>query len=146
MDTCIRVFRKNKSVSLPRYATKGSAGADLEADIPEDIILYPGEWKKIPTGLSLEIPRGWEAQLRPRSGLALRQGLTVLNAPGTIDSDYRGELEVILINLGKEPHTILKGDRIAQLVFSPAPQVIFKEIYELNCTERDIGGFGSTDN
>jgi len=140
----VRVYRKDKNAALPIYATKGAAGADVEASIPEDIILQPGQRKKIPTGLCLEIEPGWEAQVRPRSGLALKHGITVLNAPGTIDSDYRGELEIILVHLGDEPYTVKSGDRIAQLVFAPAPQLDIKEIDVLNCTERGEGGFGST--
>jgi len=140
----VRVYRKNGSAALPRYATAGAAGADVEADILSDITLRPGERVKIPTGLVLEIPPGWEAQVRPRSGLALRYGVTVLNAPGTIDSDYRGELEVLLVNLGDEPYTVRCGDRIAQLVFAPSPQVFMEETDKPAQTERGGGGFGST--
>jgi len=141
---CVRVYRKDKSSTLPHYATNGAAGADVKACIPEDCIIQAGERKKIPTGLVLEIPPGWEAQLRPRSGLALNHGITILNAPGTIDSDYRGELEVLLVNLGKEVYTVRNGDRIAQLIFSPAPQLILEEIEIPGSTGRGEGGFGST--
>ena len=146
---CIRVYRKENTGSagkaaLPRYATEGAAGADVEAFIPQEITINSGERKKVPTGLILEIPAGWEAQVRPRSGLALKHGITVLNTPGTIDSDYRGELEIILVNLGKEPYTVHSGDRIAQLVFAPAPQVNLEAAEELANTERGEGGFGST--
>ena len=144
MNPGVRVFRKNKSAALPRYATDGAAGADIAACIPEDITLENGERRKIPTGLILEIPSGWEAQVRPRSGLALNHGLTVLNSPGTIDSDYRGELEIILVNLGSKPYTVHNGDRIAQLVFAPAPQASITEINETESTGRNGGGFGST--
>ena len=141
---CVRVYRKDKNAALPRYATKGAAGADVEACIPVDCTIQPGERVKISTGLTLEIPSGWEAQLRPRSGLALRYGITILNTPGTIDSDYRGELEILLINLGTEPYTVHNGDRIAQLVFSPAPQACLEETEKAGFTERGKGGFGST--
>ena len=144
MNPGVRVYRKDKSAPLPRYATTGAAGADVAALVPEDIIIKSGERAKIPTGLWLEIPPGWEAQVRPRSGLALNYGITVLNAPGTIDSDYRGELEIILVNLGAEPYTVHNGDRIAQLVFAPAPQLRFDEVDGTECTERGGGGFGST--
>ena len=133
-----------ETAAMPHYATEGAAGADVEAFIPQPITLNPGERKKIPTGLILEIPSGWEAQVRPRSGLALKNGITVLNAPGTIDSDYRGELEIILVNLGTEPYTVHNGDRIAQLVFAPAPQLSFETTREVALTERGEGGFGST--
>jgi len=140
----VKIYRKDKNAALPRYATDGAAGADVEAFIPQEITLKPGERKKIPTGLVLEIPEGWEAQVRPRSGLALKYGITVLNAPGTIDSDYRGELEIILANFGAEPYTVHNGDRIAQLVFAPAPQLCMEDAEELNNTRRSGGGFGST--
>jgi dUTP pyrophosphatase len=150
----IRVFRKNPSVALPRYATNGAAGADVEAAVSADVVIGPGERVKVPTGLTLEIPRGWEAQVRPRSGLALKNGVTVLNAPGTIDSDYRGELEVILVNLGPETYTVHSGDRIAQLVFAPAARArledggLFSGQPGLSggsgAAERGGGGFGST--
>jgi len=140
----VRVYRKSNNAALPRYATAGAAGVDVEAGIPSDITLRPGERAKIPTGLVLEIPPGWEAQVRPRSGLALRYGVTILNAPGTIDSDYRGELEVLLINLGDESYTVRCGDRIAQLIFAPSPQVSFEETDKPAHTGRGSGGFGST--
>jgi dUTP pyrophosphatase len=142
----VRVFRKSPDVPLPRYATNGAAGADVEAYTGTDITIEPGQRVKIPTGLVLEIPPGWEAQVRPRSGLAWRYGVTVVNAPGTIDSDYRGELEILLINLGGEPHTVHHGDRIAQLVFAPAPQAVLEDraVSEVPVSERGSGGFGST--
>ena len=144
MNPSVGIYRKDKNAFLPRYKTTGAAGADIAACIPKEIILKPGERVKIPTGLCLEIPPGWEAQVRPRSGLALHYGITILNAPGTIDSDYRGELEIIMVNLGTKPYTVHNGDRIAQLVFAPAPQMLLKEIEERGRTERDEGGFGST--
>ena len=140
----VRVYRKDKNAALPAYATAGAAGADVEAFITTEITLQPGQRAKIPTGLVFEIPQGWEAQVRPRSGLALKYGVTVLNAPGTIDSDYRGGLEIILVNFGEEPYTVHNGDRIAQLVFAPAPQVHLESTDELACSERGAGGFGST--
>lgn len=130
---------------LPSYATSGSAGMDLKAWLPCGIIsLQPGERRLIPTGLRIELPPGYEAQIRPRSGLALKQGLTVLNSPGTIDSDYRGEIGVILINLGTEEVTINNGDRICQMVVAPVTQVKWDESHsrELSDTERGNGGFG----
>ncbi|MCL1812354.1 MAG: dUTP diphosphatase [Treponema sp.] len=140
----MRVYRTDKNAALPGYATAGAAGADVEAFIPEELTLQPGQRVKIPTGLVLEIPAGWEAQVRPRSGLALKHGITVLNTPGTIDSDYRGELEIILINLGSDPCIIHNGDRIAQLVFAPAPQVHFETTEKPESTLRGGDGFGST--
>jgi len=127
---------------LPEYATRGSAGLDLRS--AEDVVLEPGSFRAISTGLFLEIPPGFEGQIRPRSGLALRHGVTVLNAPGTVDSDYRGEVKVLLVNLGKAPFEVRRGDRIAQLVISPCVQVDLAEVEELSSTGRSEGGFGST--
>lgn len=129
---------------LPAYATDGSSGADLRAFLSEPIVLQPLERSLVPTGLFLEIPHGWEAQVRPRSGLALKQGLTCLNSPGTVDSDYRGEIKVILINLGKEPQTIHSGDRIAQMVFQQVQQVQWNLAESLQESTRGAGGFGHT--
>ena len=128
----------------PAYQSPGASGADLCADIDQEIQIAPGERRSILTGIRLEIPLGFEAQIRPRSGLALASGITVLNAPGTIDSDYRGELMVILVNLGQEPFAVKRGDRIAQIIFAPlarAQFVVHKQIAE---TRRGDGGFGST--
>ena len=133
-----------KSLPLPSYATPHSSGLDLRAAIEEPITVKPLERVLIPTGLILEIPEGYEGQVRPRSGLALKKGLTVLNAPGTIDADYRGEVKVILINLGKEEVVIEPGERIAQLVIAPVQRVEVIEVEELTPTERGEGGFGST--
>jgi len=130
---------------LPDYMTAGAAGMDLMADITEPVELAPRAYALIPTGLALEIPPGFEAQVRPRSGLALRSGLTLLNAPGTIDSDYRGEIKVILINLGHEPYTVRRGDRIAQLVVAPVVRVELREVARLSPSPRGPGGFGHTD-
>jgi dUTP pyrophosphatase len=143
MSLCVKI--KNISpYPCPAYATAGSAGMDLQANIPAPIVLRPLERCLIPTGLFLEIPEGYEAQVRPRSGLALRKGLTILNAPGTIDSDYRGEVGVILVNLSSEEVVIEPGDRIAQLVVARYEKVEWKELEELSFTERGSGGFGST--
>jgi dUTP pyrophosphatase len=142
----IRVQRlpHSEGLDLPSYASTGAAGADLRAAVLEPLLIAPGERAAVPTGLIVEIPAGWEGQVRPRSGLAIKFGLTVVNAPGTIDSDYRGELKVLLINLGRETVGIARGDRVAQLVVAPAPQAVFDEIERVDSTERGSGGFGST--
>ena len=137
------------AVPLPAYASAGAAGADLRANFPDGLrdtglTLQPMDRAAVPTGLAVAVPDGWEMQIRPRSGLALRHGLTVANAPGTVDADYRGEVGVLLINLGPEPVHIAHGDRIAQAVFAPAPQVSFAETDALPDTKRGAGGFGST--
>lgn len=148
----IRVMRRagaDPALALPDYATEGAAGADVRADLPPEargsgVTLPPGARALVPTGLMLEIPPGWEVQVRPRSGLALRRGLTLLNAPGTIDSDYRGEVGVIVVNLSDAPQTIAHGERIAQLVVAPAPQAVFELVDVLGGSDRGAGGFGST--
>ena len=142
----VRVLRLPHGVGLPlpAYATAGAAGADLHAAVSEPLVLAPGERRAVPTGLVLEIPPGYEAQVRPRSGLALRHGVTVANAPGTVDSDYRGEVRVLLVNLGAEPFTVARGDRIAQLVVAPVTRAEFAEAVELSGSRRGAGGFGST--
>ena len=127
---------------LPAYATTGAAGMDVVS--AEDVVIAPGARHAVATGLAMAIPEGYEIQVRPRSGLALKHGITVPNTPGTIDSDYRGELKVILINLGDEPFTIARGDRVAQLVLAPVVQAAWDEVAELDTTERGTGGFGST--
>lgn len=139
----IAVARK-EGAKLPSYQSRGAAGADVSAALTSPVVIRPGEWKMIPTGLSLEIPEGFEIQVRPRSGLAAKNGVTVLNSPGTIDSDYRGEVSVILINHGREDFTVKPGDRIAQFVVSKAVQASFVDIGKLSMTERGEGGFGST--
>lgn len=133
-----------EGLELPSYATEGAAGADLSAAVETELELAPGERAAVPTGLVLEIPAGWEGQVRPRSGLAIRHGLTVVNAPGTIDSDYRGELKVLLVNLGSESVVLRRGDRVAQLVIAPAPRAGFVEAGEVAASDRGSGGFGST--
>jgi len=141
----IKVKIVNKSPNaLPEYATEGSAGMDLRAHLSEDIVLRPLERQLIPTGLFIELPEGHEAQVRPRSGLAIKQGITCLNSPGTVDSDYRGEIKVILINLSQEEQTIRSGDRIAQMVISPVEQIKWKQVEEIDSTARNAGGFGHT--
>ncbi|MBP6048476.1 MAG: dUTP diphosphatase [Chitinophagales bacterium] len=129
---------------LPTYETVGSAGVDLRAQLQEPVMLKPLQRALIPTGLYIELPDGYEAQVRPRSGLALKKGVTVLNSPGTIDSDYRGEIKVIMINLSNETTIINTGERIAQLIVAKYEKVQFKEVDELNETERGEGGFGHT--
>lgn len=129
---------------LPEYETTGSAGVDLRAQLQEPVMLKPLQRALIPTGLYIELPEGHEAQVRPRSGLALKKGVTVLNSPGTIDSDYRGEIKVIMINLSNETTVINTGERIAQLIVAKFEKVQFKEVDELNETERGEGGFGHT--
>ncbi len=133
-----------KDLALPAYATKMSAGADLMAAVEDDVVLAPGEHRLIPSGIAIALPPGTEAQVRPRSGLALKHGVTVLNAPGTIDADYRGEVGVILINLGKEPYTITRGARIAQLIIAPCLQADWRPVDTLDDSTRGAGGFGST--
>lgn len=133
-----------RDLALPEYATAGSSGVDLLAAVRDSIKIMPGEFVSVPTGLCMELPAGYEAQVRPRSGLAKNFGITVLNAPGTIDSDYRGEIQVILINLGKEPFTIKRGDRIAQMVFSAVEKAEIIEVAELTPTKRGENGFGHT--
>ena len=133
-----------KDLSLPKYATIGSAGMDISAALEKSIILKPGEHKVIPTGLQIALPKSYEAQIRPRSGLAVKHADTVLNTPGTIDSDYRGEIGVILINHGKNNFTVSHGMRIAQMVIKNVVQASLEEIDNLNLTKRGSGGFGST--
>ena len=138
------VFCTGSTETLPEYQSDGASGADVRASLAEELVIAPGERALVPTGLRLQIPRGLEAQVRPRSGLAARHGITVLNAPGTIDSDYRGEVQVILVNLGHEEFRIKSGDRIAQLVFSPVVRVSFQARPLIDETARGSGGFGST--
>lgn len=141
----MKVFVKLKEGAVaPEYQTKEAAGADLRALLEEPVILKPFERKLIPTGVYAELPSGFEMQVRPRSGLALKHGITVLNTPGTVDSDYRGELFVLLINLGNEDFTVHNGDRIAQAVIAPVLQADFEEKDLLSGTERGAGGYGST--
>ncbi|MGZ5919329.1 MAG: dUTP diphosphatase [Hyphomicrobium sp.] len=148
MTVTIRVLRlpHGEGLPLPSYQSKHAAGLDLLAAVPEDapIALEPSDRALVPTGFALELPPGYEAQVRPRSGIALKHGVTVLNSPGTIDADYRGEVQVLLINLGSDAFLIQRGDRIAQLVVSPVTHVEIVAADALGATERDKGGFGST--
>ncbi len=140
----ILIKRLSKKVSLPRYETEGSSGMDLAANVEEPIDINPGKTSIIPTGISLSIPKNYEIQIRPRSGLAAKNQISVLNTPGTIDADYRGEIKVILINLGKKIFRVEKGARIAQMVLCPVIKVKFKEVDSLEITNRGSDGFGST--
>jgi dUTP pyrophosphatase len=135
-----------EGIPLPAYETADAAGMDLRAAVPEDepLILRPGGRFAVPTGLMMAIPRGYEGQVRPRSGLAFKSGITCLNSPGTVDADYRGEVKVILINHGAEDFTIRRGDRIAQLLIAPVEQAVWDEVETLDDTARGAGGFGST--
>lgn len=146
--TTLRIQRlpHAEGLALPAYETTGSAGMDLRAAVPEGapITLAPGARALVPTGLKIALEQGWEAQVRPRSGLALKHGITCLNSPGTIDSDYRGEVGVILINHGAEPFVIQRGERIAQLVLAQHAQAVIAEVETLDDTARGAGGFGST--
>jgi len=142
----IRRLAHNPDLPLPAYETAQAAGMDLRAAVPEDepLVLRPGARHPVPTGLAFALPDGFEAQVRPRSGLAAKHGVTCLNSPGTVDADYRGEVKVILVNLGEEDFTIRRGDRIAQLVISPVVQASWREVENLDETARGTGGFGST--
>ncbi len=140
-----RVRRGEPAVPLPRYMTEGSAGLDVAAAIDDDVVLAPLERALIPAGFALALPAGYEAQIRPRSGLALKHGVTLVNSPGTIDSDYRGEVQLAMINLGAEPAIIRRGDRIAQMVVQRVARVRWDEVDELPASTRDAGGFGHTD-
>jgi dUTP pyrophosphatase len=147
MKVRIRRLPTARDLPLPSYASPGSAGFDLRAAVDGEVVLRPGERLLVPTGLALEIPAGWEGQVRPRSGLALRHGIGIVNAPGTIDSDYRGEVGVILINLGEAPFSLKRGDRIAQLVIAHVEPVEWEEIEKAGTpseSSRGGGGFGST--
>jgi dUTP pyrophosphatase len=144
MKIYIKRLKKDHPVSLPQYMTEGSSGMDLFASLAQEVTLLPGERKLIPSGISVAIPEGFEGQIRPRSGLAVQKGIGIVNGPGTIDADYRGEVAVLLINFGKEPFTIRNGDRIAQMVISPVTRVTLEEIDDLPTTRRQGGGFGHT--
>jgi dUTP pyrophosphatase len=143
-DPVLKIVKLNPDIPLPQYESEGAAGMDLRAFVAGDVVIPPLGRAKIPTGLHIEIPPGFEAQVRPRSGLAARSGVTVLNSPGTIDSDYRGELEIILVNLGADSYTVKQGDRIAQLVITPVCRAAIAETEALSPTARGNGGFGST--
>lgn len=141
----MKVFVKlSPDAQLPEYKSEGASGADLFAYIENEVVLKPGERCLVPTGVAVQLPFGYELQVRPRSGLALKHGVTVLNTPGTVDSDYRGELQVLLVNFGVEDFRLQKGDRIAQAVISKVERVIFEEVLSLNETKRGTSGYGST--
>ena len=140
----VRRTRPAPDLPLPRYETAAAAGLDLRADLDLPLMLKPLERSLIPTGLCLELPPGFEGQIRPRSGLAFKHGVTCLNSPGTIDADYRGEVKVLLVNLSSEPFTVVRGERIAQLVVAPVARADLVEVAELSQTHRGAGGFGST--
>ena len=144
IEVRIQRLPHGEGLPLPTYATDGAAGADLRAAVDAELVLVPGERTAVPTGLAVEIPHGYEGQVRPRSGLAIKVGLTIVNAPGTIDSDYRGELKVLMVNLGGEPVSIHRGDRIAQLLITPVVRALFTESDILSVSNRGDGGFGST--
>jgi dUTP diphosphatase len=144
VEVAIRRMEHGADLPLPAYETAGSAGLDLLAAVDADLILQPGERMLVPSGIAIALPAGYEAQIRPRSGLAARHGITLLNAPGTIDADYRGEIKVILANLGAEPFTVTRGMRIAQMVVAPVARVVWSAAETLEETARGAGGFGST--
>ena len=135
---------EGEGLPLPAYMTAGAAGADVVAAVAEDLVLARGDRAVVPTGFALEVPDGFEVQVRPRSGLAARYGVTLLNSPGTIDSDYRGPVGVVLVNHGREPFVVRRGERIAQLVVAPVVQAAFREVHTLAASTRGEGGFGST--
>lgn len=140
----IKRFAGNEDLALPRKMTELAAGYDLQAAVLEPLVLQPMQRALVPTGLAIAMPGGLEAQIRPRSGLAFKHGITCLNSPGTIDADYRGEIKVLLINLGQEPFTIARGERIAQMVFQEVPEIELTQVEELSETVRGAGGFGHT--
>ena len=146
MSATVAVVRlpEGEGLPLPAYMTEGAAGADVVAAVAEDLVLAPGERALVPTGFALEVPEGLEVQVRPRSGLAVRHGVTLLNSPGTIDADYRGPVGVVLVNLGGEPFTVRRGERIAQIVVAPVVRAAFREVEALGASARGEGGFGST--
>lgn len=139
----VKIVNKSQN-NLPFYSTLQSAGMDLRADLDGPLLLKPLERKLVPTGLYIQLPDGYEAQIRPRSGLAINKGVTVLNSPGTIDADYRGEIKIILINLSQEDFTVNQGDRIAQMIISTYKQIVWEEVAQLDDSERGEGGFGHT--
>lgn len=139
----VKIINKSKN-QVPQYATEQSAGMDIRASLEQDIVLQPMQRALVKTGLFIALPEGYEAQIRPRSGLALKHGITVLNSPGTIDADYRGEIGIVLVNLSLEPFTVSSGERIAQMVVAKHEKVEFQEVMELDETERGAGGYGHT--
>lgn len=146
MKLNVKTLEHFEGLELPAYQTSGSAGLDLPAAVPADapVVIEPGDWKLIPTGICIALPEGYEAQIRPRSGLAAKKGISCVNTPGTVDADYRGELHVNLINHGKEPFVVQRGERIAQMVIGQFTQVSWNPVDALDDTARGAGGFGST--
>jgi len=144
MKIYVKRLKRSQPVSLPQYMTDGSSGMDLFASLDKEVTLEPGERRLIPTGISVAIPEGFEGQIRPRSGLAIQKGIGIVNGPGTVDADYRGEIGVLLINFGEEPFAIRDGDRIAQMVISQVFRVTLEEVNDLPPTRRQGGGFGHT--
>jgi dUTP pyrophosphatase len=144
VEVLVRRLPHAQGLPLPAFATAGASGADVCAAVADVLVLAPGERAAVPTGLEIAVPAGFEVQVRPRSGLALRHGVTVANAPGTVDSDYRGEVKVILINLGAAAYEVRRGERVAQLVVAPVAAARFRECASLPATQRGAGGFGST--
>ncbi|MBV8748981.1 MAG: dUTP diphosphatase [Candidatus Eremiobacteraeota bacterium] len=146
MTPAVAVVRlpEGEGLPLPAYMSAGAAGADVVAAVADELVLAPGERALVPTGFALEVPEGFEVQVRPRSGLALKHGVTLVNSPGTIDSDYRGPVGVILVNLSSEPFVVRRGERIAQLIVAPVVQAAFREVAALGVSARGDGGFGST--
>lgn len=144
LNVKLKVLPHGKGLPLPRYMSEHAAGMDLYAGVERELIIAPGEWRLVPTGLAIALPEGYEAQVRPRSGLALKQGVSVLNTPGTVDADYRGEVGVILMNHSKQELVIKRGDRIAQMIINKIERINFEEVEELPSSDRGTGGFGST--
>ena len=145
VDVAIRKLPHGEGLDLPEYQTSGSAGCDLCAAVNDDVLLAPGARALVPTGIAIALPEGYEAQIRPRSGLSIRHGITVINAPGTIDADYRGEISVPMVNLSDSSYTIKRGDRIAQMVIAPYTIAVWRQTTQLDTTnERGVEGFGST--
>jgi len=144
VDVRIKPLENYQGLELPAYETAQSAGMDLRAAVAEDVAIPPGEWRLIPVGIAIALPAGFEAQVRPRSGLAAKHGISCVNTPGTIDADYRGEIKVNLINHGKVDFTVQRGDRIAQMIVAPVTQAVWQVAETLDETERGSGGFGST--
>jgi dUTP pyrophosphatase len=140
----VRILPHGEGLPLPAYQTADSAGLDLVAAVDSEMVLNPGERALVPTGLAIALPSGYEAQIRPRSGLAFKHGLTVLNSPGTVDADYRGEVKVLMINLGQEAFAVKRGERIAQMVVAPVTRIAWQPVADLEETARGAGGFGST--
>ena len=144
VDVRIKPLENYEGLELPAYETAQSAGMDLRAAVAEDVTIPPGEWRLIPVGIAIALPAGYEAQVRPRSGLAAKHGISCVNTPGTVDADYRGEIKVNLINHGKVDFNVKRGDRIAQMIIAPVTQAVWQVADELDETERGTGGFGST--